>query len=474
MKRIWLGLAAGLFASVVLAVTPGNVFTLRHPMTDVKLTTGSVRFYAQGKDSSVTANQLHTAYNATNQTWTAATTMANGDSIRAGFYDAAWSVGPARTVIASGNTAYWINGTKAPSSYIDAPALRSGVIAWGNLASAVQDSIGAATIGPGSITSDMLAPECFTADKIADANVTWEKLDLAVVDSIHAGGSGGGGDIYGVGTGNKWLAVTDSTTGVPKLRLNVVNPPSGADTFLVANAAGLAFRSAPAGEGGGSDYTFDVYRTKPFLFADFLNGQSGTNIALPGWTGTAISGGLTSYASATAQHPGVINLRSGTSANSGYVFYTNTSSYALAGGECFEAVFYVYTTTGTTVRMGFVNSVSISTPVNAVYLRIVGTTLEGVASTDSSPSTTSSFYVVAPSTWYRGRLVINADATRADFYIYSMAGAQLWTDNVTSNIPVGGGRVMGCVVTSFNSGTTSEYLLYLDYIAQWYNTALAR
>jgi hypothetical protein len=88
----------------------------------------------------------------------------------------------------------------------------------------------------------------------------------------------------------------------------------------------------------------------------------------------------------------------------------------------------------------------------------------GKCRSNSVESSTASTFTLTTGTWYRAKIVANSDASRVDFYLYSEAGALLWTDNLTTNIPTGAGREVGHMAGAFNTGTTATPLLWVDYM----------
>jgi len=211
-----------------------------------------------------------------------------------------------------------------------------------------------------------------------------------------------------------------------------------------------------------------------FLSAATDFAASTATYAFPPWYGAAINAGTIAAATGLPNHPGVMRIISSTTANSGATFYLYSAALLLAGGETTELVFQVGTTTGTTIRFGFQDSFDTTAPVDAAWINIAGTTLTGKTRSNSVESTTGTSYALAASTWYRVKIVINADATRVDFYLYSEAGTQLWTDYLTTNIPTATGRETGHGIVVTNSGTSALALVNLDYMSLSINRTLTR
>jgi hypothetical protein len=181
--------------------------------------------------------------------------------------------------------------------------------------------------------------------------------------------------------------------------------------------------------------------------------------------GIVISNGYSAQVVGDSDHPGIVNLCSGTNANSGYLWRVYPTSTLLAGNELFEAVFQLVTTANTTVRLGFTDTGSATPPTDGAWIEINGTTLDGRTATNSSSSTTDTNYTMTASTWYSVAVVVNSDASRVDFILYDSAGATLWTNNLTTNIPTTTNRETGVSTIATNSGTTPVCLIGLDYMS---------
>ena len=95
-------------------------------------------------------------------------------------------------------------------------------------------------------------------------------------------------------------------------------------------------------------------RINPIYYNDFQY----TNVAnyYP-WYGIAVSSGTITGISAVIDHPNIVRLASYSSgSNTGYQIRTNTTGIILTGGEVFEMIFKIATTTNSLVRLGFHNT----------------------------------------------------------------------------------------------------------------------
>lgn len=209
------------------------------------------------------------------------------------------------------------------------------------------------------------------------------------------------------------------------------------------------------------DYKFhkDLYEA-----TDFLNLASvGSS---PPWFGTSVSSGTALAIDGSAMHPGIMQYFSSVSANSGYRHIVSANCILLAGGESSDIYFRPQTLAGTTIRAGFFEGTAAAAPVDGAYVLMDPATgrLEGRTITNSVGSSTATNYLLVTNTWYQARIVVNSDATRVDFYLYSEAGALLWTDSLTTNIPTVAGRETGHGIRATNSGTTAVALVDVDKI----------
>jgi hypothetical protein len=189
--------------------------------------------------------------------------------------------------------------------------------------------------------------------------------------------------------------------------------------------------------------------------------------ALPPWYCTALASGTLSATAGTNEHPGIVSIISSTSTNSGYrITHGAGNVYLLAGGENTKCWFRPQTLPGTTLRFGLHDATSITAPVDGAYVLMDPATarLSGRTMANSASSVTGTDYQLVTNTWYCAKIIVNTDATRVDFYLYDDAGALLWTDNLTTNIPTATGREVGHGIVATNSGTTAVTLADVDLI----------
>jgi hypothetical protein len=203
------------------------------------------------------------------------------------------------------------------------------------------------------------------------------------------------------------------------------------------------------------------FRTAPFWVNDFMTSSTQT---YP-WASTGVSSGTQGAIVGSVNHPGIVKVNSSSTANSGYYYeFINSSLAGLHGNEVTTAIIFPIRTDSVTTRFGFHDATSSSDAVDGVYFEVVPGDGEcsGKTANNSVRSTTGTHYHLSNSTWYRLYLVVNGDATRVDYYIFDAAGTQLWTDNLTTNIPTARSTGHGIICTKTLGGVSE--LINIDYI----------
>jgi hypothetical protein len=183
------------------------------------------------------------------------------------------------------------------------------------------------------------------------------------------------------------------------------------------------------------------------------------------WYPFDIAAGTKAAATGSALHPGIIDLKSSVNANSGMDLEINSwNGILLAGGEQSKLWYRPQTLIGTTRHHGFHDTYTHSDPVDGVWIwqDPANGKIYGRTRSNSVGSTTGTGYQLVANTWYFEKLVVNANATRVDFYLYSEAGALLWTDHLTTNIPTAAGREVGHALIISDSGTSAQTLINVD------------
>ena len=245
-------------------------------------------------------------------------------------------------------------------------------------------------------------------------------------------------------------------------------PSSG----TLTNCTGLPV----AGGGTGNTQGSGVINTNRFVVGatDFTLEYAGDPQGAPTWFGGLRNSGTAASVAGEANHPGIVKFVSSTLANSGGFFRTASNMLLLAGSETTEFIIRPQTISGTTIRMGFLDTITDAVPVDGAWLDVLSGVLSGKTRNNSVESVTGTTYTLVTNTWYRAKVVVNSNATRVDFYLYSEAGTQLWTDYLTTNIPITANRETGHGIFVTNSGTTAVNLADLDYMNLYIDRNLTR
>jgi hypothetical protein len=286
--------------------------------------------------------------------------------------------------------------------------------------------------------------------------------------------------------------VTGDTVGQILVLGNKTNTgdPTGTAGAMYYNAAMARFRCYQAGAWYNcTGFDSDNNRKYPSFSNDFLNGSGNQSpVAFPPWIMSAFgNSGCTTAPTTTAQvgtasHPGFVQFDSGVTGCSnpqGWKLNTDIAAapaqILLIGGESFEAVFQIVTTTNTTVRMGFHDSNNGTEATDGVYINIAGTTLSGkVATNPSTKVVTGTTFTISGSTWYRAKIVVNSDLSGASYALYNDSGTVLWSDTLTTTVPSTAGHETGSGVTVQTSNSTLTHLFNMDYMSMWWTQAIGR
>jgi hypothetical protein len=219
-----------------------------------------------------------------------------------------------------------------------------------------------------------------------------------------------------------------------------------------------------------------VHRTTPPVWCtDFMH----NNPVQKDFTGGAISSGTIASgvaASIVANHPGVMQLSSSATPNSGYQFIVRGASILLAGSEQMDVVLYTPAAidANTTIRLGFGDTVTSADNTDGVYFIIANTTARGWTASNSSRNSTATTYTVSAGTWYHFRVSLNSGATTATFKIFNDSGTELFSDTLSATIPTASGRELGGGIVATNSGSSAVALVNIDYICVSLGRTLTR
>lgn len=213
--------------------------------------------------------------------------------------------------------------------------------------------------------------------------------------------------------------------------------------------------------------------------SDFFS--TNVSAACPGLLGAALSSGTVGAVSGSANHPGVIYLRDSTTANGGYRFMTEVTSFLIAGGEKSIFTFQARGVRSTaSFRLGWQDSTAIQTaPTDGIWLEGVGNgtnvILTGKCKNNAGPTNTASTYTLSSNTWVTAVIDVNSDASQVSFYLYNDSGTLLWSDTVSANIPKASGRETGFgVIVGETTTDAAAHIIHLDYLRMEINRTLTR
>ena len=184
-------------------------------------------------------------------------------------------------------------------------------------------------------------------------------------------------------------------------------------------------------------------------------------------TGIASGTPVNNQAVNLGNHPGVLSFSSSATANSGAQCTWGGSAigFPAVTGRIFEFVFFTVNLANATIRLGTNDSTTVADSVDGVYIEVApGGIASGKSSDNSAQSVTASTYTLDANTWYHARVRVTS-ATAALFEIISEAGAVLWSDTVTGNIPTGVNRNSLPRFIATNSTTTATLICQLDMVS---------
>lgn len=245
------------------------------------------------------------------------------------------------------------------------------------------------------------------------------------------------------------------------------------DTLVLSptGAGGVEWKASPAGVTdhglltglGDNDHPQYLLATRFFRETDCLFSLAGSYTAP--WSIVLIGAGTVTGTPGEANHPGILNMNGVAAAGTGAALRVGTNAFLLAGDERCDFILRPLTLAGTTIRAGFLDSISATAPNDGAYLFMdpVTALLTGRTFNNTVGSVTGTSYQLLTNTWYRFRVIVDPTAARVDFYCYDMAGALLWTDNLTTNIPTAAGREVGCGVLATTAGGGAVSMLDVDY-----------
>ena len=166
-------------------------------------------------------------------------------------------------------------------------------------------------------------------------------------------------------------------------------------------------------------------------------------------------------------HPGIATFRSGTAAGSGMRICTDTG-ITIGPNYQYECCVNFLSLSAEFYTLGYITAGGGGDGANGLYF-ITSATGSGVfyakASNNSVRTQSASSFTASINTWYRFSIIVNSAGTRVDYYVHDMTGAQLWTDYITTNIPIGAGiQTAVQILGGTNDTTGSKFFMNADYM----------
>lgn len=213
---------------------------------------------------------------------------------------------------------------------------------------------------------------------------------------------------------------------------------------------------------------FRLRQSARVISSDFIGTVAAANTPFTFAAYNAGTQSTTTYLNGT--NPGVVRIASSSTPNSGGVLSTNTlptGNILPAIGQQMDFVFRTPNTiigVGSTIRAGFILATNTATDAtHGFYIEIVDNQLYGKTAASSSRSQTATSYSISNGgIWFHMRVLYKA-ADLIEYSLYNMAGALLWSDTLTTNIPT---SLFGCSILAFSSAsnTSNTEMVNMDYV----------
>lgn len=241
------------------------------------------------------------------------------------------------------------------------------------------------------------------------------------------------------------------------------NPNKNAEIAIVQN--GLSYKSK-IGNILGIPYLRKIYP----LAQEFLNSTKVNPLF-----GLAISAGTVSQITTEADHPGIWRFRSAAAANTGYLITTTSLPIYIQGGESMECIIRMQQVSNRGVRFGLhsIEDTLTADPLNGIFFQLSGIILSGVTINNGSKSTVVlSGVALGSGTWYRLVLSVNQDASIVTFRGYTMAGALVYNNTLSADMPAG--KTLAPYIAAISTVITAKDVMDVDYFSMWSNNQQVR
>jgi len=201
------------------------------------------------------------------------------------------------------------------------------------------------------------------------------------------------------------------------------------------------------------------------VFTDFLNGLTGSVFGSV-VNGTSASAGTVTPNTGDEARVGLMRLNTGTD-TTGRAACTLQNACLILGHGVAEIQCEIYIPTLSTIteefilRFGFLDDAT-TAPTDGVYFeydRLTSTSWAIVGANNGSRAITPTSSTPSAATWYKLKIIVNADGTSAEFFVNDIS-----IGNVITNIPVAAGRWTGAGATMIKSAGTTTRTAFLDWI----------
>jgi hypothetical protein len=196
------------------------------------------------------------------------------------------------------------------------------------------------------------------------------------------------------------------------------------------------------------------------LYSDFVGNVINTNSPL---LGNTIINGTVETLVANSYNWGVARINSTTSANAGYRFATD-NFHQLIGGERFEAFVSFNDATNSTVRIGFHNGTTVTSPTAGFIMQRAAASWRGVVFTATGSTVAVPTYSSSAGQWLYVMGEANAALTDFRFMIKDYSTGSTVYDETITPATVNTGAVAVSVLATESSTTARTGILDIDYI----------
>ena len=202
------------------------------------------------------------------------------------------------------------------------------------------------------------------------------------------------------------------------------------------------------------------------------------------WGQTVSTAGTTTIKTGDQWHPCVMSYSDSTTANAGWMtgmhITVNEKQLLLNGSEIGTFIFQPKAiATSWTVRLGFLNTITVTRPSNGCWFEYVdNTNLKGVCRDGGAfVNTSTTMATISPASWYKAVVKI-INATQANFTVYNSTQGSteiLWSGTVDQQIPTQAGSEtsFASIATQSTTGAGQE-IIWMDYQELFINRTLVR